>query len=371
MSGIEDTEAEIVERICIVVATVLCCYDYTLTFSDECHYIWQRRFSGATGFFFVNRYFTLIYIISFMLVNLVPFGLTPSVSVTPNVIFATLFLLMSASHLLDVRSPIPHSLIYHLLDVDISLNVSAIMCLRLYAIWSRNIKILVVFALLGAVPPIIRVVNNSKSTLIKLELTHVSRIITSSISTLKPNISKPLARLWLVLPSYSIFYDALILAITWAKTAGIRKVLGSYSVVTYLLRDGAIYFLFLMILNITTLIGNKTLTLGGVPLISEAVASILISRFMLNLRGVYMANDHSDSFHPSKMSDLNFASNIIGNLGAPLSHSVRPEMQSYEDESEAEGSMGIAEELSSDLLSVELESFPSSIVTASSHHLLI
>ncbi|KAL4247848.1 hypothetical protein ABKN59_007539 [Abortiporus biennis] len=359
MSGIDDTEAEIVERICIVVATVLCCYDYTLTFSDECHYIWQRRFSGATVFFFVNRYFTLIYIISFMLVNLVPFGLTPSVSVTPNVIFATLFLLMSASHLLDVRSPIPHSLIYHLLDVDISLNVSAIMCLRLYAIWSRNIKILVVFALLGAVPPIIRVYLYSQ---------------TKHFQTSSPPyvlLSDNLLSVWLVIPSYSIFYDALILAITWAKTAGIRKVLGSYSVVTYLLRDGAIYFLFLMILNITTLIGNKTLTLGGVPLISEAVASILISRFMLNLRGVYMANDHSDSFHPSKMSDLNFASNIIGNLGAPLSHSVRPEMQSYEDESEAEGSMGIAEELSSDLLSVELESFPSSIVTASSHHLLI
>ncbi|KAL4248667.1 hypothetical protein ABKN59_006252 [Abortiporus biennis] len=129
---------------------------------------------------------------------------------------------------------------------------------------------------------------------------------------------------------FAIFYDALILIMTWMKTADIRRAFGNhrvctkYSIVMYLLRDGTLYFLCLMTLNVANLIAIKFKAFGGVPAISEVATSILITRFMLNLRGVYLTNDRtssSGSFHSSKMSDIHFASSVVGNLGAPLVHS--------------------------------------------------
>ncbi|KAL4248671.1 hypothetical protein ABKN59_006272 [Abortiporus biennis] len=68
----------------------------------------------------------------------------------------------------------------------------------------------------------------------------------------------------------------------------------------------------------------------GVTIMTEALGSILTTRFLLTLRGVYVSNrDSSDSSyspHPSKMSDLNFANTVqvVGNLGAPLAYLSQP-----------------------------------------------
>lgn len=47
--------------------------------------------------------------------------------------------------------------------------------------------------------------------------------------------------------------------------------------------------------------------------------SILISRFVLNLRGVYTpGGGAAESQHPSRFSDVRFANSVVGTLGAPL-----------------------------------------------------
>ncbi len=49
------------------------------------------------------------------------------------------------------------------------------------------------------------------------------------------------------------------------------------------------------------------------------MTSVLLSRFVMNLRGVYIPSDSAGgSFHSSRMSDIRFANSIVGNLGAPL-----------------------------------------------------
>lgn len=49
------------------------------------------------------------------------------------------------------------------------------------------------------------------------------------------------------------------------------------------------------------------------------MTSILISRFLLNLRAVYTPGSGADSsIHLSRLSDIRFANTIVGNLGAPL-----------------------------------------------------
>lgn len=49
------------------------------------------------------------------------------------------------------------------------------------------------------------------------------------------------------------------------------------------------------------------------------MTSILISRFVINLRGVYTpGGSTAGSIHLSRFSDARFANGIVGNLGAPL-----------------------------------------------------
>ncbi|KAL4245676.1 hypothetical protein ABKN59_009539 [Abortiporus biennis] len=92
----------------------------------------------------------------------------------------------------------------------------------------------------------------------------------------------------------------------------------------YLFRDGTKCFLCLMVLDAATLIGVKSMSGMGVLIVTEALGSILTTRFMLTLRGVYLSNQNSldSSFHPSKMSNLNITTTtrVVGNLGAPLTY---------------------------------------------------
>lgn len=62
------------------------------------------------------------------------------------------------------------------------------------------------------------------------------------------------------------------------------------------------------------------------------MTSVLISRFVLNLRGVYTpGGSTSGSQHLSRFSDIRFANNVVGNLGAPLG---------FEEEEERDFSSG-------------------------------
>ncbi|TCD64640.1 hypothetical protein EIP91_003842 [Steccherinum ochraceum] len=143
--------------------------------------------------------------------------------------------------------------------------------------------------------------------------------------------------------SFSIFNrvfamtaDAIILILTWIRTAGIMrtfKLKVKTSLGLMLLRDGTIFFVFLLTLNAINLVAIKAQRFGAVPAISDVVTSILISRFLLNLRGVYVVNEivTSSSFHPSRMSDVRFADSITGNLGAPLVF-AKPRARGAEDD---------------------------------------
>lgn len=42
-----------------------------ITFADEVRCVWQRKFTGATVLFFINRYFTLLYR-TLMVVQMLP-----------------------------------------------------------------------------------------------------------------------------------------------------------------------------------------------------------------------------------------------------------------------------------------------------------
>ncbi len=70
-----------------------------------------------------------------------------------------------------------------------------------------------------------------------------------------------------------------------------------------------------------------------------SMTSILISRFILNLREVYTPGDSATgSLRFSRFSDIQFANSIIGNLGAPLRFGEEEE-ESLDSRPEGEGTL--------------------------------
>lgn len=96
--------------------------------------------------------------------------------------------------------------------------------------------------------------------------------------------------------------------------------------VTLLLRDGTFYFIVLLVINVLHLTLSLTNVFSDVTYFSTAMSSVIVSRFLLNLRQVHMEDNYPDeqpSFvgSTSRISDVRFASTVVGNLGAPLDYS--------------------------------------------------
>ncbi|KAJ3476761.1 hypothetical protein NLI96_g10938 [Meripilus lineatus] len=138
----------------------------------------------------------------------------------------------------------------------------------------------------------------------------------------------------------AILMDGLVLGITWYKTASLmtiaRRLDTKVTLTTLVVRDGmtvlpqcyfayptngfnlkgTIYFLLLLALNIIcaifdTLPSGNSLDDQGTFVISfqDSLSSILISRFILNLREVYTSKDQESN---NPLSSVRFASQLFG-----------------------------------------------------------
>lgn len=79
----------------------------------------------------------------------------------------------------------------------------------------------------------------------------------------------------------------------------------------------------LLVLNVLHLALEITDVFLDITYFVTGFSSIVISRFLLNLRQVHMMDDMGDSapsFIASRVSGLKFASAVIGNLGEHLEH---------------------------------------------------
>ncbi|KAI0942713.1 hypothetical protein AcW1_003270 [Taiwanofungus camphoratus] len=119
--------------------------------------------------------------------------------------------------------------------------------------------------------------------------------------------------------------DTVVLSTTLYATYNIKQFANhatiKVSVTTLLLRDGTIYFSILLALNIANVIINLLNSVITISLFVSVFTSILISHLFLNLRQVHLAQGDTPS-QPSRISDLQFASRIVGNIGAPLNHGL-------------------------------------------------
>ncbi|GJF00637.1 hypothetical protein PsYK624_169310 [Phanerochaete sordida] len=126
-----------------------------------------------------------------------------------------------------------------------------------------------------------------------------------------------------------IVADGLVLVLTWIKLfrqfLDMRRLKIRSSVATVLLRDGTVYFVALLAINIGlmgTILAHDSFAYGVADNILQYMPTVLIQRFMMNLRQLnHVAHaDHASSTMQqfSGLSDFRVPSDLFGNVAESL-----------------------------------------------------
>ncbi|KAI0641614.1 hypothetical protein C8Q79DRAFT_918968 [Trametes meyenii] len=297
-------------------------YEYCITLDSEIRLIWRRKITGASVIFFINRYLMVVRE-SITVASFWP--ISDPVRVTGSL--TGLFRCNGLGYMDIILSLLPY-FVWNVFST-----------LRVYAISGRNwlIAAFVAFIMLGPIcanlynAPLLKPDNmpspyncsedNAVTVATHLKLTLISRL---SI----------------------IVGDATVLVVTWWKTYRLKKAADAArvrtSIVDLLLRDGTVYFATMLVLNVLHIAINFVLQVSFMGDIADVLVSILVSRFIMNLRE-YDAKDTGQLSHTSsaardglgswhlaspgavdERTTLAFASGFIESMAAPLEHSIAP-----------------------------------------------
>ncbi|KAI0820324.1 hypothetical protein BC628DRAFT_1413134 [Trametes gibbosa] len=248
-------------------AIALLFYDYLLTFRRELRFVWGRKFSAATALFVLNRYL----IVLLYLVDLVTqFPIIPETCACPGV-----------GRFITVLEVMPYII------------WATFSALRGYALSRRNVIIGITIFVLSLVPAGVNAYFFSTFTFMNLDPPNNC----TALSDITPELSKTLT---IVSRACLMAADVLIIIVTWISTYRLGRasrdlhIGASFGV--QLLRDGTIYFVVLVAMNIVHMVlntiqpNNFVQQASYVTILENPLTSILISRFILNLRAI---DDHS------------------------------------------------------------------------------
>jgi len=298
------TKEMVTANCCTIAATILLFYDYLLTIQDELQCIWSRSFSFVTVLFFVNRYGTLLYPLTMQLMEMLPMAE------------------ISEERANAVCNGVLR--FHEVLTITLELTVAIFMALRMYAIWASNRKVFALVLLLGLAP---LTINIYYYTTVGFAAAPVPLAGCGENVHLRPSTASTLG---IVNSTLYIANAALVLILTTIKMAGTMKLLHTLRIQTsltslteILVQHGALYFGSLLIMNIINVVGAFTVPalddiMSTSGIFSFSVTSVIISRFILNLRGVSKPNQASGGGSSSRFSSVRFMNYMAGNLGAPL-----------------------------------------------------
>ncbi|RPD56564.1 hypothetical protein L226DRAFT_455382 [Lentinus tigrinus ALCF2SS1-7] len=276
----------------LIAEAIVIFYEYLITFDSEIRLVWSRRITGASVLFFLNRYIMLL----------------------QNVITVPSFV------------PISNTACRALGWMDIILSLlpyfvwNAFSTLRTYALCGRDRRIPALVCLLLCGPVVANLYNIPYQKPANSPPPYncgVANSITLAITVV------------LVSRLSSIAADAIVISVTWWTTYKIKKtaVLNNVktSLVDLLLRDGSVYFCTMLVFNVLHIVVNFAEEVSFMGDIADVITSILVSRFIINLRDLdsrdLLEQSHSGS---TAGGTVVFASNLIESMGAPLERSSIP-----------------------------------------------
>jgi len=313
--------------ICNAMATMLAYYEFAITFSDEIRFIWCRRFTLATALFCINRY-TMLLARTLLIVQLLPYQYEEPTLGSGDMLCSGL---LRSSEVLTIMSQI---------------SVAVFLALRMFAMWDRDYKIFTIVLVIGMIAPVSSIYYYTRlsPTIVPLPYTgcaELAKISDNALQTCSLGIRLS-----------AIVSEVIILVLTWKKTVGTIRLSGKLesppSIVKLVFRDGTIYFVSLLILNVANILATQYKLFGSTPLpaFNDVITSITISRFLLNLREVYDAPfdkyDSSESFAAS--SGVQFANIPVGNIGAPLYSMFEPALDDSLESKDADEGLEIFRE---------------------------
>ncbi|OCH90808.1 hypothetical protein OBBRIDRAFT_825716 [Obba rivulosa] len=284
-----------------LAGSVLILYDQLLMLPHEVQYIWGRKFTSVTGIFYLNKWIS----IAWAMMTIGSFW-------TPTFLRGCLA-------------------VYDLEDViGLCLFIvwAVFSSVRVYAISGGTWWLAIIVFALSIVPFITNMYSDfaaGQTTLDTLPFLGVQCVAESTASG-------PL-EIGLVLSTRlcAITSDTLILSITWYRTFSIKRTAYRNKIKsplsTMLLKDGTIYFLVLLILNILTVVGDLTDFIDTVTYFSIPFQSIITTHFLLSLRqtAVVVTFGEDVSTRPdtsrleSRRSSIRFTS-FVDNMGEQLDH---------------------------------------------------
>ncbi|KAL1948815.1 hypothetical protein VTO73DRAFT_10621 [Trametes versicolor] len=230
-------------------ATTLALYEHLITIRLEVQQIWKRDTSGATMLFIMTRYFMLLSRI-FVILGFYP--IRDPAAITTSVLIIVL---------------------------------SAIGAIRVYALWNRDYRLLIIIMLTGVLPAIANLFFRSASSAYIVPTKFYS--CQSAPTAMTAQTYKACASASVFVPLYALMHPQFV-ALTWKKTFRIyaltrnAKLHADYSVL--ILRDGTVYFLTICVLNLVAIV---YITTTGTNLLNDLIvtlSAILMARFLLNLR---------------------------------------------------------------------------------------
>ncbi|KAI0760593.1 hypothetical protein C8Q74DRAFT_1372429 [Fomes fomentarius] len=309
----------VVENYCIIASSVVLFADSIFTLTDEVQRIWGRRFTGATLIFLLTRWVAV----------------AERIVLVTSVVLPTIQDKYAALATYSLFEPAMCSCVPVLrLDdtlTDISyLMFGAFMVLRVRGVWGRNWVPVIAIALLTPIRPIISLYTQIHYTPIAFgePLYGCGAVFDIDSATYTKCEDLGIAS-----KATSLGMDTAVLLLTWYKTYAIKQHSRRLGVdtpyITLLLRDGTLYFSIILLVQI---LGIVSISVGSNfpvfivwPYFDQVFTVIFLTRFMLNLRGVYLSDTttHASTASTSRFgtphSAIRFSSSVVGNMGAPLS----------------------------------------------------
>ncbi|KZT03085.1 uncharacterized protein LAESUDRAFT_751848 [Laetiporus sulphureus 93-53] len=240
---------EIPDNCCILAVTVLVFYDYFLTLSQEVQYVWKSRSSSASIIFYLNRYL----ILALSLIDLVGFFPLNSPAIMWYAVWA------------------------------------AFSCLRVFAISGRDWRTAVFTLIFGLVPCVTTMYGMIRTSYYVSfpDGVCIAQMAFSTATADKYATYLMVLQIPLVIATRVclIVSDIIVIAATWYYMSRVElSAQAPSSVATILVRDGTLYFILLLAMNVLHISLFITSVFQCTVDFIVRITAVLVTRYLLNLR---------------------------------------------------------------------------------------
>ncbi|TFK81921.1 hypothetical protein K466DRAFT_604094 [Polyporus arcularius HHB13444] len=348
------------DALCSISASVLLFYDYLLTLNKEAGLFWKRKPSGASLLFLCNRYLTLLT----QMFDIVQFTANMSGErFAMQTFFCDAFSKVAAT--VDLCQYVPwagKSSFSRWLDCSFGLTCECFAVfsgLRAYALSRyKSLGILVfllsvgpdvvnlikyAYGLSGFSGPVWAVESCAEGGADIMPLPQLSCIDYARTSSCEPKFV-------IISRSCLIAADVILILITWISLwKRVIYVSGKPTRLSFtkvLLRDGTVYFIIILTMNILHLAFSlpsvshtpSTRNFSQITVFTEPITAILVSRFLIDLqeanrRPTMIASDDPLHFSTSNVGSLRFVS-VVTSLGVTFSGPGASELDLESESSE-------------------------------------